>query len=306
MSAQRTIAHVASVSGVGLHSGERCTVTFKPAPADSGITFVRVDLPNQPAIPSHPDRLCQRQRRTAMVLTTVDGLDVEIHTPEHLLAACQGLGLDNLTVELDAVELPGLDGSAKDFVDCLSGAGIADQGVPRRFFDVTDAVSITDGKSSIVALPYANGLKITYTLDDHGGALKGAQVVEIELTGDVFTKQIAPARTFCMAKEVEMLRALGLGKGATYQNTCVYDGDRLIDNELRSTPTSSRCAPAIAKTCCWCRSSIAASKPPNARKWFSTSRRSSPSCRIGIPFCWSTGSPNTPRANASSGSRIAR
>ena len=240
MSAQSTIANVASVTGIGLHSGAPCTVTFRPAPADSGITFVRVDLPGQPAIPSHPDRLCQRQRRTALALTTADGLDVEIHTPEHLLAACQGLGLDNLVVELDAVELPGLDGSAKDFVDCLRSAGITDQGVPRHFFDVTEAVSITDGKSSIVALPYANGLKITYTLDDHGGALKGAQVVEIELTGDLFTTQIAPARTFCMAKEVEMLRALGLGKGANYQNTCVYDGDRLVDNELRFKDEAAR------------------------------------------------------------------
>lgn len=240
MSVQQTIATTVSITGIGLHSGAPCTVTFKQAPADSGITFVRVDLPGQPAIPSHPDRLCQRQRRTALALTTPDGLDVEIHTPEHLLAACQGLGLDNLVIELDAVELPGLDGSAKDFVDCLRTAGITDQGVPRHFFDVSEAVSITDGKSSIVALPYANGLKITYTLDDHGGALNGAQVVEVELTGDAFTSQIAPARTFCMAKEVEMLRALGLGKGANYQNTCVYDGDRLIDNQLRFKDEAAR------------------------------------------------------------------
>jgi UDP-3-O-[3-hydroxymyristoyl] N-acetylglucosamine deacetylase/3-hydroxyacyl-[acyl-carrier-protein] dehydratase len=240
MSSQRTIAAVASVSGVGLHAGERCTVTFRPAPPDSGITFVRVDLAGAPAIHSHPDRLCQRQRRTALAMTLENGTEIEIHTPEHLLAACQGLALDNLVVELDAVELPGLDGSAKDFVDCLRGAGIVDQGVPRRFFDVTEPVSITDGKSSVVALPYANGLKITYTLDDHGGALKGAQVVELELNEKNFTEQIAAARTFCMAKEVELLRSLGLGKGATYQNTCVYDGDRLIDNELRFKDEAAR------------------------------------------------------------------
>ena len=240
MSSQRTIATIASVTGIGLHSGERCTLTFRPAPADSGITFVRVDLPGMPAIKSHPDRLCQRQRRTAMALTMADGTEVEIHTPEHLLAACQGLGLDNLVIELDAVELPGLDGSAKDFADCLRNAGIVDQGVPRRFFDVTEPVSITDGKSSVVALPYANGLKITYTLDDHGGALKGAQVVEVELNEKSFAEEIAPARTFCMAKEVELLRSLGLGKGATYQNTCVYDGDRLVDNELRFKDEAAR------------------------------------------------------------------
>lgn len=243
-SPQRTIAGVASVTGIGLHSGLTCTLTFRPAPADAGIVFVRVDLAGSPSIRSHPDRLCQRQRRTAMAQTITapngDNVEVEIHTPEHLLAACQGLGIDNLVIELDAVELPGLDGSAKDFVSCLRSAGIIEQGIARHTFDITEAVSITDGKSSLVALPYANGLKITYTLDDHGGALTGAQVVELELNEQNFTTQIAPARTFCMAKEVEMLRALGLGKGATYQNTCVYDGDRLIDNELRFKDEAAR------------------------------------------------------------------
>ena len=239
MSVQRTIAREASVTGIGLHSGETCTLTFKPAPADTGMVFVRADLPGKPAIASHPDRLCQRQRRTALA-QVIDGVEVEVHTTEHFLAACQGLGIDNLLVELTAVEFPGLDGSAKDFADCLRGAGIVEQDAERRTFDVTSAVPISDGKSSIVALPYANGLKITYTLDDHGGALGGAQIVEVELTEESFATKIAPARTFCMAKEVEMLRALGLGKGATYQNTCVYDGDRLIDNTLRFKDEAAR------------------------------------------------------------------
>jgi UDP-3-O-[3-hydroxymyristoyl] N-acetylglucosamine deacetylase/3-hydroxyacyl-[acyl-carrier-protein] dehydratase len=239
MSVQRTIAREASVCGIGLHSGAPCTLTFKPAPPDTGMVFVRVDLPGRPAIVSHPDRLCQRQRRTALA-QVIDGVEVEVHTTEHMLAACQGLGIDNLFVELDAVEFPGLDGSAKDFADCLRAAGIVEQGVARRTFDVSAPVSISDGKSSIVALPYANGLKITYSLDDHGGALGGAQMVELELNEDSFATRIAPARTFCMAKEVEMLRALGLGKGATYQNTCVYDGDRLIDNTLRFKDEAAR------------------------------------------------------------------
>jgi len=239
MSVQRTIAREASVTGIGLHSGETCTLLFKPAPADTGMVFVRADLPGKPAIASHPDRLCQRQRRTALA-QVIDGTEVEVHTTEHFLAACQGLGIDNLFVELNAVEFPGLDGSAKDFADCLRGAGIVEQDAERRTFDVTSPVSISDGKSSIVALPYANGLKITYTLDDHGGALGGAQIVEVELNEDSFATKIAPARTFCMAKEVEMLRALGLGKGATYQNTCVYDGDRLIDNTLRFKDEAAR------------------------------------------------------------------
>ena len=239
MSAQRTIAKAATVTGIGLHSGETCNVTFKPAPPDTGMVFVRVDLPGKPSITSHPSRLCQRMRRTALA-EVVGKVEVEVHTTEHFLAACVGLGLDNLVIEIDAVELPGLDGSALDFAACLREAGIINQTSARRYFDVTVPVSVSDNKTSLVALPHANGLKITYTLDDHGGALGGAQVVEVELTEDSFIAQIAPARTFCLAKEVEMLRALGLGKGATTKNTCVYDGKRIIDNELRFVDEAAR------------------------------------------------------------------
>ena len=239
MSAQRTIAREATLTGIGLHSGETVNVRFKPAQPDTGMRFVRVDLPGRPAITAHPSHLCQRMRRTALAMT-VDGIDVEVHTTEHFLAACTGLGLDNLVVELDAVELPGLDGSAVEFTNCLRAAGIIEQAVARRYFDVTTPVSVSDGKSSIIALPYRDGLKITYTLDDHGGELGGAQVVEIELNEESFVSNIAPARTFCLAKEVEMLRKLGLGKGATTQNTCVYDGKRIIDNVLRFPDEAAR------------------------------------------------------------------
>lgn len=245
MSAQRTVARPATVTGIGLHSGEPCTLVAKPAPVDTGVVFVRTDLPGQPSMRAHPSLLCQRQRRSALV-ATVNGIEVEVHTPEHFLAACQGLGIDNLYVELSAVEFPGLDGSAKDFVAMLRAAGVVEQSLPRHVYDVTEPVTISDGRTSIVALPWKNGLKITYTLDDHGGSFGGAQVVEVEI-GDTtakseesFARDIAPARTFCLAKEVEMLRAIGLGKGATYQNTCVYDGDRLIDNELRFKDEAAR------------------------------------------------------------------
>ncbi len=236
---QRTLASEARVTGIGLHSGETCTAVFKPAPVGTGIVFVRTDLPGRPAIVSHPSRLCQRMRRTALA-AQVDGVEVEVHTTEHFLAACQGLALDNVVVELDAVELPGLDGSAKDFVDCLKAAGLVDLPAVRAMYDVKEPVAVEVGKASIVALPYANGLKITYTLDDHGGALGGAQVVEVELGEDAFAREIAPARTFCMLKEVEALRAMGLGKGATPQNTCIYDGKRVIDTELRFPDEAAR------------------------------------------------------------------
>jgi len=235
MNVQRTIAVDVSTSGIGLHSGENCTVTFRPAPPDSGIVFVRTDLPDAPSIPSHPDHLCQRQRRTALAIG-----EVEVHTCEHFLSAAYGLGIDNLRVELTAVEFPGLDGSAKDFVELLRGAGIVEQGVERKVFEVTEPVSVSDGRTSLIALPWKGGLKITYTLDDHGGALGGAQVVEVELGEKEFSEQIAPARTFCMKKEVEMLRAAGLGKGANYENTCVYDGTTVIGTTLRFRDEAAR------------------------------------------------------------------
>ncbi|HYE08240.1 MAG TPA: UDP-3-O-acyl-N-acetylglucosamine deacetylase [Planctomycetota bacterium] len=235
MSAQRTIIGEVRLSGIGLHSGETCNLLLQPAPPDTGLVFVRTDLPGSPAITAHPSRLCQRMRRTALVQD-----DVEVHTTEHFLAACHGLGLDNLRIGMDAVEFPGLDGSAIDFVTALRAAGIVEQGQARKTYDVREAIAIDDGKASVVALPYRDGLKITYTLDDHGGALGGAQVVEIELTEANFAKDIAPARTFCLAKEVEALRAMGLGKGANYQNTCVYDGKRVIDNQLRFADEAAR------------------------------------------------------------------
>ncbi len=113
----------------------------------------------------------------------------------------------------------------------------------RRYFDVESPVAILGQQASSIdrpAYPTAMAWKITYTLDDHGGALGGAQVVEVELDEETFVADIAPARTFCLAKEVEMLRALGLGKGATTKNTCVYDGTRIIDNVLRFPDEAAR------------------------------------------------------------------
>ncbi|MHC5067123.1 MAG: UDP-3-O-acyl-N-acetylglucosamine deacetylase [Planctomycetota bacterium] len=228
MSAQRTIAKAVSLSGVGLHSGETTNVTFKPAPANTGMVFVRVDLPDHPRLTAHPDLLCQRQRRTAMAQG-----DVEVHTTEHFLSAATGLGLDNLIIEIDNVELPGMDGSAIDFCTALREAGIVDQDAARRTFTLTEPVAVEVGNASVIALPYHDGLKITYTLDDHGGHFTGTRMVELELTPDTFVEEIARARTFCLAQEVEMLRAAGLGKGANYDNTCVFDGDSVVNTELR-------------------------------------------------------------------------
>ena len=228
MTAQRTIAGEARLSGIGLHSGESVNMVIKPAEPDTGVVFVRTDLEGSPSVTAHPDRLCQRMRRTALA----DG-DVEVHTTEHFLAAASALGVDNIRIELDAVELPGMDGSSLDFVNALREADFVEQSAARQTYTLNEPIAIATGEASIVALPYRDGLKVTYTLDDHGGVFDGPQMVDIPVTGDSFLTDIAPARTFCLAQEVEQLRAAGLGKGATTSNTCVFDGDKLIDNEFR-------------------------------------------------------------------------
>lgn len=235
MTAQRSIAREGRLQGIGLHSGEGVDVVFKPAPPDHGMVFVRTDLPDAPRIRAHPDRLCQRMRRTALA----EG-SVEVHTTEHFLSAAYGLGIDNLIIEINGVELPGMDGSALEFARCLHAAGIVEQDAVRRDFNLDEAVTVVVGDAHLVALPHPEGLKITYTLDDHKGAFAGVQMVEVVLNEECFLRDIAPARTFCLAQEVEALRALGLGKGATYQNTCVFDGERVIDNELRFADEAAR------------------------------------------------------------------
>jgi UDP-3-O-[3-hydroxymyristoyl] N-acetylglucosamine deacetylase/3-hydroxyacyl-[acyl-carrier-protein] dehydratase len=232
---QRTIAREGRVAGIGLHSGESCHVVFKPAPPDTGMMFVRTDLPGPPHLAAHPDYLCKRQRRTALA----DG-DMEIHTPEHLLAAAVGLGIHNLIIEMDSQEMPGLDGSALEFVRCLQEAGIVAQDAVCRDFTVTDPVSVDTNEASIVALPYQNGLRITYTLDDHHGVFPGPMMVDLELTEERFVTEIAPARTFVTRGEVAMLQAAGLGKGANTQNTLIFDGAQPIDNTLRFADEAAR------------------------------------------------------------------
>lgn len=201
---------------------------FRPAPAGTGFVFIRTDLDGQPRLKAHPDRLCQRLRRTAMAQD-----DLEIHTPEHCLAAAAGLGIDNLFIELDGVELPGLDGSARLYVECLHEAGLVDQDAARLEYTVSEPIAIANGNASLIALPWREGLRITYTLDDHRGAFRGPQMVDLELTGTSFLTEIAPARTFITLREVESARAAGLGKGATTDNTLVWDGEKLLGNTFR-------------------------------------------------------------------------
>ena len=211
---QRTIRNPFEVSGAGLHSGVEAKVRVAPAEADSGVVFVRTDLPDAPIIPAAYRYIVDNPRRT-----TLKNEEAEVHTVEHLCAALAGMGIDNLRVETSGPELPGLDGSALQWMDLLQRAGIVEQKSPRKRLELRDPIAVTVGDSFITAVPHeGDGLQLSYTLDFAG---KASQYVTVDLTPESFREKIAPARTFCFAEEVEELQKRGLGKGATRENTIV-------------------------------------------------------------------------------------
>ena len=224
---QKTIETACEYVGTGLHTGERVTIRFKPAPPNSGVVFVRTDLPGFPRVPVHVENASFRLRRTSILK---DG--VEINTTEHLLASLAGIGIDNLEIEIDGGEVPGCDGSARIFLELLQNAGYVEQPMPKKSFAVTEPISVSEGKSLIIALPFEDGLSVSYTLD-YSNPYLGSQYCSVVLNDNTFATEIAPARTFCLSSEVDDLRDLGLGRGATYQNTLVIGENGVIDNELR-------------------------------------------------------------------------
>jgi UDP-3-O-[3-hydroxymyristoyl] N-acetylglucosamine deacetylase / 3-hydroxyacyl-[acyl-carrier-protein] dehydratase len=226
---QRSIQREGEVVGVGLHSGAQTRVRLKPAPAGAGVAFVRVDLPGKPRIPADHRHLGRRPRCTALA---GEG-GAEVHTVEHLLACCTGLGVDNLVVEIDGPECPGLDGSAREFLALIDACRPVEQDAPREELVVDRPVAVSSGDDvALTALPAREGLTVGYTLD-YGVAEPGRQHVSFRMTPQVFREQVAGARTFCLASEADALRKANLGKGATTKNTLVFGEDGVVENELR-------------------------------------------------------------------------
>ena len=232
---QRTLKGPVEYRGVGLHSGKEIKITVRPAEAGNGVTFVRTDLDNQPVVRAHGANMKARQRRTCIQ----DGR-AEVYTCEHLLAALYALDLDNVVIEIDGEEVPGLDGAASEFFRGLRDAGSVESRMPRATYVVKQPIYVRDGSASIVALPGSGKLTIEYHLDypdlqSNGNAshVPGAkQIVGFEMSADNFERDIAPARTFVFQHEVEALRAAGLGKGANPQNTLVVGPDGPQENTL--------------------------------------------------------------------------
>ena len=212
---QRTIKTPGGLSGVGLHSGETTTITVHPAEANTGIVFRRVDIADQPQLRANSGFLQERMRRTALVL----GAKAEVHTIEHLMASFMMGRIDNAIVDINGIEVPGMDGSSVPFLNLLESCGAVELDAERRELSLSKSFGVNGAAdTSIAILPY-DGFKISYVLDYQPDI--PLQYFSMDMTPATFREQIAPARTFCLEREVEELKKVGLGKGATYDNTLV-------------------------------------------------------------------------------------
>ena len=229
MEKQKTIAKETTIRGIGLHSGNKITVTLRPAPEDAGVVFFRTDLPGKPAVKASVETICPKTG--SMRCSYIDKDGVQVTTTEHFLAALCGLGVDNIYVEVDAEELPGMDGSSLDFLSALKAAGLKEQEKEREYLTIREPVVVEEGGAFIAVFPAAE-FKISYSLD-YAHPFIGSGFYQISVTPDTFTMELAGARTFCLEEEVEQLRKQGLGKGANYDNTLVVGDNGVIGNKLR-------------------------------------------------------------------------
>jgi UDP-3-O-[3-hydroxymyristoyl] N-acetylglucosamine deacetylase/3-hydroxyacyl-[acyl-carrier-protein] dehydratase len=225
---QKTIKNEISLTGVGLHTGKEVTMTFKPAPINNGFTFVRVDLQGQPVIEADANYVVNTQRGT-----NLEKLGVKIQTPEHVLAALVGCDLDNVIIELDASELPIMDGSSKYFVEAIENAGIEEQDAKRNVYVVKEVISFTDEAtgSEILVMP-SDDYQVT-AMVDFGTKVLGTQNATMKSIAD-FKDEISNSRTFSFLHELESLLENGLIKGGDLNNAIVYVDKEISDATMEN------------------------------------------------------------------------
>ncbi len=231
---QRTLKSVTRAVGVGVHSGQRVELTLRPAAPDTGIVFRRTDLPQPVDIPVTPESVTDT--RMATTISPVDNPGgPKVQTIEHLLSACAGLGLDNLYIDITAEEVPILDGSAASFVFLLQSAGIEMQNAPKRFLRVKKAVELREGDGPSLKwarLEPHHGYRLSFEIDFNHPALDATgQQMTFDFATGQYRRDIARARTFGFTKDVEMMRARGLGLGGSMDNVIVVDDYRVLNAE---------------------------------------------------------------------------
>jgi UDP-3-O-[3-hydroxymyristoyl] N-acetylglucosamine deacetylase/3-hydroxyacyl-[acyl-carrier-protein] dehydratase len=225
---QKTIKTEISLTGVGLHTGKEVTMTFKPAPINNGFTFVRKDLEGQPVIEADANYVVNTQRGT-----NLEKLGVKIQTPEHVLAALVGCDLDNIIIELDASELPIMDGSSKYFVEAVEKAGIQDQDAKRNVYVVKEIISFTDEESGSEIIIMPNDNYSVTAMVDFGTKVLGTQNATMKSIAD-FKTEIADSRTFSFLHELEFLLEEGLIKGGDLNNAIVYVDKEISDKTMNN------------------------------------------------------------------------
>ena len=230
---QTTLAADAAVSGVAFFTGGDVTVRFRPADADTGILFRRVDLPGEPTVPATIGHAADLHRRTGVTRGAA-----EVQLTEHVLAALAGLRVDNCVIEIDGPELPGLDGSARGFVDVLLAAGTAELAAPRETLTLRRAVTVTAGDAAVSALPRpaGDGLRVAYHLDCGPGHPVRPQAFAAWVTPRAFAAEVAAARTFITADEVPALRAAGYGDRVAETDLLIFEPDGSVRGQSARFP----------------------------------------------------------------------
>ena len=227
---QQTLAAPVSYSGIGLHSGKNVNMCMLPAEVDTGIVFIRTDLPDKPEISAKPANVS-----STLKATTLSENGAEVFTVEHLMAALSMMGIDNCRIEMDSPEPPVTDGSSGVFADLILEAGRKTQAAPRKVYALDRAFAVHQDDRYICILPY-DGYRISFTsINPH--PLLGTQYYDIELTEENFLKEIATARTVAFMHEVEQMKKMGLGLGGNTDNVVVFDNTGILsetrfDNEL--------------------------------------------------------------------------
>ncbi len=223
--AQKTLARMVHVDGVGLHTGEMIHLTIHPVEANHGIEFHRVDLGEQGHIPARHDHVVDT------TLSTMIGNEhgATVSTVEHLMSALSAMGVDNALVMLDGPEVPVLDGSSEPFIRAIESAGLIEQAAPRMAIRILKPVVVEDGLKRAALLP-GEGFRLSFEIEFESKAI-GRQKVEADLRDPDFIDDVLSARTFCMRKDIEAMWEAGLARGGSLENAVVVDGDEILNEE---------------------------------------------------------------------------